>query len=93
MRSKFASKIISRGKAVIFYALPGGNRNYNGSGFNNAGNNGNWWSSLPNGSENAWNRNLNYNNAWFNRNNWNRTNGFSVRCLQGLALKTCQSLH
>ena len=33
-------------------------------------------------TSNAWNRNLNYNNDGVNRNNWNRRNGFSVRCLQ-----------
>jgi uncharacterized protein (TIGR02145 family) len=62
-------------------ALPSGNRNTNGS-FNNLGNNGNWWSSSENDASNAWNRNLNYNNAQVNRNNNNKSNGFSVRCLK-----------
>jgi len=61
--------------------LPGGNRNTDGS-FNNVSNNGNWWSSSPNDASNAWNRNLNYNNAEVNRNNNNKSNGFSVRCLK-----------
>jgi uncharacterized protein (TIGR02145 family) len=65
------------------HALPGGYRNSDGS-FNNVGKNANFWSSSANGSENAWNRNLNYNNGEVNRNNWNRTNGYSVRCLQDL---------
>jgi uncharacterized protein (TIGR02145 family) len=69
--------------AIIFSALPGGYRNYNNGSFNNAGKNGNWWSSTPNESENAWKRNLNYNNGKVNRNNNNRTNGYSVRCLKG----------
>ena len=60
-------------------ALPGGNRNNNGS-FNNLGNNANFWSSTENSSSNAWNRNLNYNNADVNRNNNNKENGFSLRC-------------
>jgi len=33
-------------------ALPGGNGNSNGS-FNNAGNNGNWWSATENNASNA----------------------------------------
>jgi hypothetical protein len=61
-------------------ALPGGNRN-NGS-FNNAGDNGNWWSSTENDSGNAWNRNMNSNNDNVNRNNNDKSNGYSVRCLQ-----------
>lgn len=63
-------------------ALPGGNRNNNGT-FNNLGNNGNWWSSTENNTSNAWNRNMNYNNSNVNRNN-NKQNGFSVRCVRDL---------
>ena len=66
--------------AALAAGLPGGNRNNNGN-FNNAGNNGIWWSSSPNGS-NAWNRNLNNNNENVNRNNNNPHNGFSVRCVR-----------
>jgi uncharacterized protein (TIGR02145 family) len=69
---------------LSFTALPGGNRNTDGS-FNPAragSNNGNWWSSSQNDATNAWNRNLNYNNAQVNRNNNNKSNGFSVRCLK-----------
>jgi len=62
-------------------ALPGGNRNYDG-GFNNLGNNANFWSASANDATNAWNRNLNYNNDDVNRNNNYKRNGFSVRCLQ-----------
>jgi hypothetical protein len=43
------------------------------------GNNGNYWSSSENGSNNAWNLNFNGGNA--NTNNNNRRNGFSVRCV------------
>ena len=60
--------------------MPGGN--YNGTTFNNVGNNGNWWTATANGSSNAYNRNMNYNNANVNHNNNNQTNGFSVRCLK-----------
>lgn len=63
--------------------LPGGNRNTNGT-FNNLGKNGNWWSSSESTTEKAWNRNLNYNNGKFNRNNNNESCGFSVRCLRDL---------
>lgn len=63
--------------------LPGGNRNNNGT-FNNVGNNGNWWSATENNTTNAWYRNLNYNNGDLNRNNNNKQNGFSVRCLRDL---------
>jgi uncharacterized protein (TIGR02145 family) len=62
-------------------ALPGGNRN-NSGGFNNLGNNANFWSSSENDASNAWNRNLNYNNDGVNRNNNNKSYGFSARCLQ-----------
>jgi len=61
-------------------ALPAGN--YNGTTFNNVGNNGNWWTATANGSSNAYNRNMNYNNANVNHNNNNQTNGFSARCLK-----------
>ena len=62
-----------------FGALPAGN--YNGS-YNNSGNNANFWSSTEASSGNAWNRNLNYNNASVNRNSNNKSNGYSVRCLR-----------
>ncbi|MEI6048759.1 MAG: FISUMP domain-containing protein [Bacteroidota bacterium] len=68
---------------VTFTALPGGNRNNNGT-YNNIGNNGNWWSSTENSTTNAWNRNMNYNNTNVNRNNNNKRNGFSVRCVRDL---------
>ena len=68
-------------RAVIFsLAFPGGNSN-SGS-FNNASNYGCWWSATENNATNAWNRNLNYNNATVNRNNNNKTNGFSMRCVK-----------
>jgi hypothetical protein len=64
-----------------FFFFPGGYRNNNGT-YNNIGNNGNWWSSAENDSNNAWNRKLNYNNSNVNRNNNNKQNGFSVRCVR-----------
>lgn len=66
--------------SFIFQALLAGNRNTNGS-FNNRGTNANFWSSTESGS-NAWNRNLNSNEARVNRNTNNKANGFSVRCVK-----------
>jgi uncharacterized protein (TIGR02145 family) len=68
-----------------FY-LPAGNRN-NGGGFNNLGSNGYFWSATENSATNAWYRNLNTGNWQSNRNNTNKTNGFSVRCLQQPSLR------
>lgn len=59
-----------------------GYRNNNNGTLNNAGTNGNYWSSTQNDSNNAYNLNFNSNNA--NTNNNNRNNGFSVRCVQNL---------
>ena len=49
----------------------------NGSSLNNAGSNGNYWSSTPNDNNNAYN--LNFNSDNHNMNNNNRNNGQSVR--------------
>jgi uncharacterized protein (TIGR02145 family) len=58
-----------------------GNRNYDSSAtVYNQGNNSNYWSSSPNGS-NARNLNLNTSNVNANNNN-NRANGFSLRCFK-----------
>jgi uncharacterized protein (TIGR02145 family) len=65
-----------------FGAEPAGNRNNNGSQFNNRGLNVNYWSSSVTSATNAWNRQFNYNNAQVNRNNNSRSNGFSVRCVR-----------
>ncbi len=56
--------------------------NGNGTSLNNAGSNGNYWSSVPNSdnNNNAWN--LNFNSSDHNTNNNNRNNGQSVRPLQ-----------
>jgi len=56
-----------------------GNRNYNNGTLNNAGNNGNYWSSSVSGT-NASNRNFNSSNT--NTNTNNRANGMTVRCLK-----------
>ena len=63
-----------------FSGLPGGYRNSNGN-FLNAGSNGVWWSSSPDGS-NAWSRDLNFNNEDVYRDSSNPRSGFSVRCVR-----------
>ena len=68
--------------AAVISFLPGGYRNNNNGNFNNLGNNGNFWSATENNTNNAWNRKLNYNNTQVNRNNNNKQNGFSVRCIR-----------
>lgn len=60
-------------------AVPAGN--YNG-GFNNRGQNVNYWSSSPYDSGNAWEREWNYNNAGVNREYDNKENAIAVRCLR-----------
>ena len=69
---------------VALAVFPAGYRNNNNGNYNNMGNNGYFWSSTENNSNNAWNRKLNYNNSEVNRNNNNKQNGFSVRCLRDL---------
>ena len=55
--------------------------NSNGANINNAGTNGNYWSSTPNSgnTNNSWNANFNSGNL--NPNNNNRNNGRSLRCV------------
>lgn len=53
----------------------------------NAGNNGNFWSSTPDGAANAYNRNLNCNNTDFYENYDGRSNGLSVRLLKDSTIR------
>ena len=64
-----------------FAGLPGGYRNGNGT-FDDVGTNGDWWSSTESNTANAWSRSLNVNDSNVDRNDGNKTNGFSVRCLR-----------
>jgi uncharacterized protein (TIGR02145 family) len=64
-----------------FTALPGGYRANDGS-FYNIGNNGVWWSSTEHTTTYAGYRDLNFSNGNVYRNNYNKTFGFSVRCLR-----------
>ena len=63
---------------VCFFPASG---NRNGTGLNNRGSNGNYWSASLNSSVNGYN--LNFNSGGVNpANNNNRFNGFSVRAVQ-----------
>ena len=66
-----------------FNGQAGGYRLGNGN-FYDVGSYGNWWSSSEKNETNAWNRNLNYDKSNVNRNNNNKENGLSVRCLRDL---------
>jgi len=68
----------------VFFPAAGYRNNSDGT-LNNVGNNGNYWSGTPNGTENAYNVNFNSGNA--NTNNNNRSYGFSVRCVSELNKK------
>ena len=63
---------------TITSGLPGGNRNNNGT-FNNIGNNGNWWSSTENNSDNAWRQRF---NDGFQGNDTKDTNFNRVRAVR-----------
>jgi uncharacterized protein (TIGR02145 family) len=67
--------------SVKFSALPGGSRSAGGSLYG-VSRYGNWWSSSQNDASNAWNRNLNYNNANVNRTDLSKSRGFSVRFMR-----------
>ena len=57
------------------------NRNYASGLLNDAGTWGNYWSSVQNDSNNAYDMNFNNGNLNPNNNNY-KTNGFSVRCVR-----------
>jgi uncharacterized protein (TIGR02145 family) len=64
-----------------FSGLPGGFRSSNGS-YYAVGDLGYWWSSTELGSSSAYFRSLYYNNDYFYRNIYGKTNAYSVRCIQ-----------
>jgi uncharacterized protein (TIGR02145 family) len=64
-----------------FTALPGGLRDLLG-GFDNLTYIGGWWSSSVFSGSVAWNRFLTNTPSNFYRDDYNRHNGFSVRCLK-----------
>jgi len=65
-----------------FSALPGGYRNASDGSFGGLGSIGCWWSSTEYGGSDAWDRILHYDGANVDRNDANKSNGFSVRCLR-----------
>ena len=66
-----------------FSALPGGVRDSNNGSFGLAGIAGRWWSATQYGGGSlAWYRLLNDNNAGVGRGNYDKSLGFSVRCLR-----------
>lgn len=63
----------------------GGYRHDSNGSFYNLGNNGEWWSSTPGSATTAYGRELHYTQAGVRRiDNWNKSNGFSVRCVRNL---------
>ena len=64
-----------------FNGFPGGYRHYNGY-FDNIGNYGYWWSSSVTNAYSAWFRKLYFSNGNVYRSNYNKADGFSVRCLR-----------
>ncbi len=65
-----------------FTGLPGGFRS-NGGTFFGVGSDGYWWSSTEFSATDAWYRLLNYVGGSISRFNFNKPDGFSVRCLRG----------
>jgi uncharacterized protein (TIGR02145 family) len=64
-----------------FSALPGGGR-YSGGYFDDAGNNGYWWTATEFGSSRAYYRNMYYNDVNVYEYGSDKSNSFSVRCVR-----------
>lgn len=64
-----------------FLALPGSNRDYNGT-FANIGKVGYWWSSSQADIYTLWGRSMYYNNSSIYRAPFDKNFGFSVRCIK-----------
>jgi uncharacterized protein (TIGR02145 family) len=67
--------------ASLFTGLPGGNRFSNGD-YYNFGYYGGWWSSTERNIDDAWGRDISYDSGFSFRDEYNKTDGFSVRCLR-----------
>lgn len=65
-----------------FTAIPGGNRDDDGSNFGSIGYTGYWWSASELDADYAWSRILNYNYSNVRRDFCSRNYGYSVRCLR-----------
>ncbi|MCD4664993.1 MAG: hypothetical protein K8R68_06945, partial [Bacteroidales bacterium] len=57
-------------------------RNSGGGYFENAGNHGYWWNATQDIETHAWYHNLNYNNTDVYHFNYNKSYGFSARCVK-----------
>ena len=80
LRKEVVNKVVLQDKMIILLCCwLTGNRNTNG-GYYNRGTNTNFWSSTQ--ETGAWKRNLNSGYSEVNRNDNNKANGFSVRCLK-----------
>ncbi len=75
-----------------FNALPGGFRGYYYGSFSDIGNSGNWWSSTEGYSSLAWFRQLLHYSPKVVRQNFDKSNGYSVRCLMDIVQDTLPSL-
>ncbi len=65
-----------------FSALSGGGRDYDEGRFGSVGSMGFWWSTSLNDSSSAWCRYLGYGTAQVERYAYNKSYGFSVRCVR-----------
>jgi len=64
-----------------FTALPGGYRQGIGS-FEYIGDHGYWWSSIEASTSHAWYRDMGYNSSNVSSSNYDKNDGFSVRCVK-----------
>jgi len=65
-----------------FTGLPGAGRDFDGTFGIIVGENGFWWSSTPVGTVDAWSRRMGYGTGTIFTDQYNRRNGYSVRCLR-----------
>ncbi len=69
-----------------FTALPSGQRSFDGV-YNYIGNYGRWWTSTQNSSMSAWFHSVHYNNFNTARSNFDKTYGYSVRCVKDASVQ------
>ena len=72
----------TNGNSSGFTALPGGYRHFVGGSSGNMRYYGYWWSAAENSSSKAWTRELYRSNATSSRNGYNKSYGYSVRCVR-----------
>ncbi|MEI7828819.1 MAG: fibrobacter succinogenes major paralogous domain-containing protein [Prolixibacteraceae bacterium] len=79
--SKWATPNLYGTNEYGFNAIPSGYRFYNGS-FQNVGYSGNYWSATEYTPSKAWYLYLTYSNGKLSKNSYDKTYGFSVRCIK-----------